>query len=343
MPKLHLCVKVLFLTTILSLAFGSPIINADSNDLDGDGYTTDHPYCADCDDNNAAIHPGISEESDGIDNNCNGQVDEPAYASGIPTWYQDSDGDTYGDSRITTSNCEQPDGFAALASDCDDTLNTVYPGAPEIDDDNDNNCDGEVDELTTFYQDLDDDGFGNPNETTEDYPTPDGYVLDNTDCDDTAAAVNPDADETANFIDDNCDGATDEGFTTNTYYLDSDGDGFGDSESSEDAYEQPEGYVTNSTDCNDDNNAINPDADELCSTVGVDDDCDGEVDEDDATDLSTWYADSDGDGVGDPEDTIQACTAPVDYVASSSAEEEEEEEDDDDDDDQAASGCSLRI
>ena len=74
-----------------------------------------------------------------------------------------------------------------------------------------------------------------------------------------------------------------------------------------------DGY-TFDVDCDDTDPAVHPDADELCNAL--DDDCDGHVDED-ATDASTWYADDDGDGWGDPDAALQACEQPTDAVADS--------------------------
>ncbi|MBM4393634.1 MAG: putative metal-binding motif-containing protein, partial [Deltaproteobacteria bacterium] len=66
-------------------------------------------------------------------------------------------------------------------------------------------------------------------------------------------------------------------------------------------------------DCDDGDASVYPGADEACD--GVDHDCDGVVDEDDALDAATWYADADGDGFGDPDETTSACEAPSGYVA----------------------------
>jgi len=66
-------------------------------------------------------------------------------------------------------------------------------------------------------------------------------------------------------------------------------------------------------DCDDSDGAVHPAADELCN--GYDDDCDGETDEDDALDASTWYADADGDGFGDADNSVLSCDAPPLHVA----------------------------
>src|SRR5207249_7850546 len=141
----------------------------------------------------------------------------------------------------------------------------------------DNNCDGQVDEgvKSTFYQDSDKDGFGNPKAPTQACSAPAGYIVDNTDCDDTKASVHPGATETCNGIDDNCNGTIDEGVKS-TFYRDADGDGYGNAASTTQACSAPAGYVANSTDCNDASAAIHPGATEICN--GVDDNCVSGVD-----------------------------------------------------------------
>ena len=101
-------------------------------------------------------------------------------------------------------------------------------------------------------------------------------------------------------MDNDCDGTIDVGaIDATTWYEDGDGDGYGDPSSTTEACDQPDGYVANDDDCDDDDGAINPDADEVCDNE--DNDCDGTVDEDDAVDATTWYEDGDGDGYGDPQ------------------------------------------
>ena len=101
----------------------------------------------------------------------------------------------------------------------------------------------------------------------------------------------------------------DTGCTLQTFYADSDGDGFG-AEIVE-ACLQPSGTATVDGDCDDTDGAVHPDAVEICNTV--DDDCDGDIDGD-ATDMPTWYADADGDGYGNPNDAVTQCLAPSDTV-----------------------------
>ena len=126
------------------------------HDADGDGYGTalisiqacSKPagYVAnktDCEDGDATVHPGAPEKCDGIDNNCNGQTDEGFVKT---TWYKDGDGDGYGDPLISVKSCSVPAGYVTNKRDCDDGKATVHPGAPDICDGLDNDCDGVIDE-----------------------------------------------------------------------------------------------------------------------------------------------------------------------------------------------------
>lgn len=104
----------------------------------------------------------------------------------------------------------------------------------------------------------------------------DGYAFD-VDCDDANEDINPGATEVCNLVDDNCNGNIDEGVMT-TYYADTDDDGFGDPAVTTLGCVAPDGYTTNSEDCNDADAAINPLGTEICNSL--DDDCDGDIDED---------------------------------------------------------------
>ncbi|GAA3583329.1 MopE-related protein [Snuella lapsa] len=128
----------------------------------------------------------------------------------------------------------------------------------------------------------------------------DGYVdhID-VDCDDDDPAIHPDATEIPdNGIDEDCDGAD-----LKTWYLDADEDNYGDINETSLSNTQPDGYVANSMDCDDTNNAVHPDATEVCDTI--DNDCDGLIDDVDpsVTGQTTYYVDSDQDGYGDENDS----------------------------------------
>jgi hypothetical protein len=112
---------------------------------------------------------------------------------------------------ITSASTIDNDGDGVSEDeDCDDMDPNNFPGNIEFCDGQDNNCDGAIDEgLSTFqyYIDTDGDGFGDPNNSLTDCDIPDGYTLDNTDCDDSDPNINPNAiDEDSNGIDENCDG-----------------------------------------------------------------------------------------------------------------------------------------
>ena len=232
-------------------------------DADGDGYT----LCGgDCDDSDDAVHPGVVETPDTVDNDCNGTVDDRTiwYDDDGDGFVEDSDGDGLyeaGDdcddsdpdtnpmSDVTEAgvdrNCDgtlpgdtDGDGFTEDGGDCAPTDAGVHPGALETPDGVDQDCDGDIDEGTTA---IDDDG--------------DGYSEDDGDCDDNASTESPAGVETGNGIDDNCDGQVDEG----TDRADDDGDGF----------------TELGGDCDDTDAATSPGALDLASD-GEDTNCDGQ-------------------------------------------------------------------
>jgi hypothetical protein len=129
-------------------------------DQDGDGYGTSDtaypvqrdctqpkgyaPVAGDCYDFDSSIFPGAPEICDGKDNNCNGQTDE-----GLATkvYCQDTDGDGHGvPGAATKTGCAPPAGFGDCDGDCRADNSAIYPGAPEVCDGLDNNCDGRIDE-----------------------------------------------------------------------------------------------------------------------------------------------------------------------------------------------------
>ncbi len=116
----------------------------DAPDRDGDGYTSD----VDCDDYDPAVHPDAFDGCNGVDDDCDGDEDEDP---DIP-WYLDSDGDGFGDPGAEIDpSCEPTDGYVSNRYDCDDEDAEVYPGATEICDGVDNNCDGDADEGAALY------------------------------------------------------------------------------------------------------------------------------------------------------------------------------------------------
>ncbi len=148
------------------------------------------------------------------------------------------------------------DGFDVTV-DCDDNDPTVYPGAIEVCDGIDQNCDGLIDENTPgcsfFWRDDDNDSWGAGAPICLCLPIAPYTATQGGDCDDNNPLIWPGALEfCGNGLDDDCSGMADDG-------LDSDGDGF-----------------RACSDCNDFNPNIYPGAPELCD--GLDNNCDGQVD-----------------------------------------------------------------
>ena len=290
----------------------------ESCDGDGDGYGVADCLGYDCDDEDAVLSPGADEVCDGIDNDCDDETDEDS-AVDASTWYTDADGDGYGDADDATLACEAPSGTIATGEDCDDTSGFVNPDASEICDGIDNDCDDETDEdsavdASTWYTDADGDGYGDPLVFAPACDAPLDGVAFGDDCDDTDAAVNIDADEVCDGVDNDCDDTIDESAAVDatTWYGDDDGDGYGADIPVIVSCEAPIGFVAEPGDCDDTNADHNPEGTEVCD--GDDDDCDGTIDEADAIDASTWYADADSDGFGDAESTTEACDPPLGYT-----------------------------
>ena len=217
------------------------------------------------------------------------------------------------------------DGFTEIEGDCNDANPLINPSATEVCDGIDNDCNTLTDDaetgLETYYLDEDGDGYG-VNTTTESCDRPEGYVDNKDDCDDTNAAIHPEALEICDGIDNDCDAAIDHqdsGINPDlltTYYADADGDNYGNPSANMDFCEIQAGYVSNAQDCNDSNASIHPDADEVCD--GTDNNCNSMVDEADptliATELLPWFLDADGDGYGSADTVVEQCSPPYGYV-----------------------------
>lgn len=277
-------------------------------DGDGDGYCEGVAPCGDaplgtlpgdCDDGNAAINPSAGEVAcNGIDDNCDGGIDENAVpevcddvdndcnglidddSTNATAWYVDADADGYGEATTLLIQCDRPEGYVEDATDCDDTDNLTHPGATEMcGDRKDNNCDTDIDEPAVWFADSDGDTFGHAATAVAVCVRPEGYVDNSQDCDDTDASLKPGETEICDGLDNDCNNLIDD--------VDRDGDGF---------------YGCRRTsDCSDTDASINPDANEVCQD-GIDNDCDGVRDEG-----CSGEASEDDDGDGYCEDLV-ACS-----------------------------------
>ena len=253
-------------------------------DQDGDGHFASRccngDACGeDCDDNRRGTNPDVPEVCDGLDNDCDGEVDEGL----LEARFVDADRDLHGDPDMPIMACPGRAGTSASSLDCDDDDPLVNGPQPELRDGADNDCDGRIDEAFTeviWFEDADGDGFGDPDGRTirSDAPPP-GFALLPSDCDDDDPAINPRATERCNGVDDDCDGEANFEVGVNDWE-DDDGDGVADA-------------ACGGPDCDDTDPDTRPLAPEACD--GGDDDCDGAVDEACGTDCAD--PDRDGDGV----------------------------------------------
>ena len=169
---------------VCDLCPGEADNNEEQPDLDGDGV----PDLCDCNIYDAAAYQGAPEVCDGVDNDCNGIIDDPG-AEGEMLYYGDLDGDGFGATDQTRMACVAPLNFVEDATDCNDNDDNVYPGAPERCNEVDDDCDFEVDEdpvaddTTDTAEVLDcdvrDDGTKEPTEETgcQSAPVPAGLGM----------------------------------------------------------------------------------------------------------------------------------------------------------------------
>jgi len=165
-------------------------------------------------------------------------------------------------------------------------------------------------EFLEYFPDFDSDDFGDNSANGIFSASPiNGMLNNNSDCNDLDETINPNAVEICDDIDNDCNGLIDDNLIYTTYFLDNDSDGFGDPNQSLLSCIQPMGYVTDNSDCNDSDPNSFPLNDEICD--GIDNNCNGQIDENLE---QIFYADADGDGFGDINESILSCTMPIGFV-----------------------------
>ena len=212
--------------------------------------------------------------------------------------------------------CSPPFGFVDNNEDCNDLSIALNPLAVEICDNQDNDCDGLIDdednslsEDGSWFSDNDQDGYGNPDSQLISCTQPANTVSNDFDCNDNNSETNPDANEICDGEDNDCDGVADNNaIDEEIFFVDEDGDGFGGALLQ--ACNPPSNATSTSNDCDDEDPAIYPTAEEICD--GIDNNCDQLIDEDDPDiDLQIWYSDEDEDGFGNPLSPELSCS-PID-------------------------------
>jgi len=243
----------------------------------------------DCIDTLNSINPASAEICDGIDNDCDGLIDDgDPDIIGQQIWYADFDFDGHGDAATATLLCFAPLNYILLNGDCNDADSLITIGGTEICNLLDDDCDGLTDDndpdvigQTIYYRDFDGDGYGDLTTSISICVLPIGYTLDQTDCNDLNININPLAAEVCDGVDNNCDGLIDDadplviGMTD--WFIDADLDGFGSADSMFTSCFLPFGFADNTDDCNDASALINPTKLDICDLI--DNDCDLLIDE----------------------------------------------------------------
>lgn len=302
-------------------------------DADGDGVATPE----DCDDADPLRAPGLPERCDGVDGDCDGRVDvSDTPFEGSRPLHRDDDDDLWGNPVGGVHACPgiALDGWVPNADDCDDGDASQHPGAAELCNGEDDDCDGRLDDedpdrlisdTTIWYRDRDDDGVGRDDIFVRSCKAPDGHVDRGGDCNDEDPDRSPDLPEVCGGSDEDCDGLVDDEdpslleSSAIVRWPDRDRDGWGD-ETRRTLVCDPQTlvgvWVPVGGDCHDGRADVNPDGAEVCG--GVDEDCDGLWDDDDPSvdpeGFTTWWPDVDGDGSGDAEGAPRQACGPAGYA-----------------------------
>ncbi len=256
-----------------------------SPDADGDGVTAVECGGTDCDDGRADVHPGAMEicDAEGADEDCD------------PTTFGTRDVD--GDGSIDARCCNGSGAARTCGDDCDDLRQGARPGADEVCNGADDDCDDDTDEAVQTSGFVDDDGdlHGDPARAVSACIGAPHFSVLGDDCDDDDPRRSPSLDEVCDLIDNDCDTRVDESARALTWYADADGDGFGSARGGTTvSCAPPAGYSLLPSDCDDHAANVSPVAPERCN--GVDDDCNGAAD----FRLGTGdFEDDDDDGVPD--------------------------------------------
>ena len=187
-----------------------PFYGCVQQDQDEDGFEISE---GDCVDYYPDRNPAAQEVCDGVDNDCDGEIDGP-YARGGRIFYGDADGDGFGSENIQLEACEAPVGYAEQKWDCDEGDPDTNPDAIEVCDGKDNDCDDVIDEntavdATKWYADYDGDGYGDDASEYTSCEAPPDFVSIPGDCNVLDPLIHPGAEERCDTeIDDNCNDDT---------------------------------------------------------------------------------------------------------------------------------------
>lgn len=223
----------------------------------------------------------------------------------------------------TVSDADADGDGVPAPTDCNDADPDVYPGAPEICDGLDQNCNAITDEgvTTLFWRDTDGDGYGDDAQPLEACTAPSGHVAVGGDCDDSVSSVNPGVAEVCDGLDQDCIDGADNGLLFQDWFPDGDGDGYGAEVAPISACLAPIGHVSVGGDCDDTFAGVSPGVPEVCD----DEDQNCDLLPDNGLLFEDWYPDADADGYGDP---MRAATLACSPVAGHVANDEDCNDDD---------------